>query len=91
MALVLRPTADAPGDHQVMHGEWQVGQINKRSAVIGTEARWLWALNGVPGAGPKGMRLAGVMGTIDEAAAELKKSWEQWLEWASLSDVKDRF
>jgi hypothetical protein len=90
MALVLRPDASSPGDHQVMHGEWQVGRIDKRPPFTGTEPRWIWALNGVPSAGPKGMRLAGVTGTIDEAEAELKKSWDQWLEWAGLSDVTAR-
>jgi hypothetical protein len=90
MALVLQPDADSPGGHKVMHGDWQVGQIDKRPAFTGTEPRWLWALNGVPGR-PKGIRVAGVTGTLDEAEAELRKSWEQWLAWASLSDVKARF
>jgi hypothetical protein len=90
MPLVLRPNADSPSDHVVMHGEWQVGQIDKRPSFTGAEPRWLWALNGVPG-GPKGIRLAGVTGTLDEAEAELKKSWEEWLAWAGLSDVKPRF
>jgi hypothetical protein len=90
MALVLQPMAHSPSDLKVMHGEWQVGQIDKRPPLTGTEPRWFWALNGVPG-GPGGIRLAGVTGTIDEAEAELKKSWEQWLGWASLSDVKARF
>jgi hypothetical protein len=61
MALVLRPTANAPSDNQVMHGEWQVGQIDKRPSLPGS--RWLW---GVPAAGPEGMRLAGITGTLDE-------------------------
>jgi hypothetical protein len=90
MALVLQPDADSPGDHKVMHGEWQIGQVDKRPSFTGTEARWLWALNGVPG-GPKGIRLAGVTATLDEAEAELKKSWDEWLAWAGLSDVKARF
>lgn len=90
MALVLQPDATSPGDHKVMHGEWQVGQIDKRPPFTGTEPRWLWALNGVPG-GPKGIRLAGVTATLDEAEAELRKSWEEWLAWASLSDIKARF
>jgi hypothetical protein len=83
MALVLRPDANSPGDHQVMHGEWQVGQIDKRPPLMGTQSRWIWALNGAP-RGPEGMRLAGAAGTLDEAKAELKKSWEQWLTWAGL-------
>jgi hypothetical protein len=87
MALVLRPIADSLG-HQVMHGEWQVGQIEKRSSLYGPEDRWIWALNGVPGTSPKGIRLAGVTGTLSEAEVELKKSWDQWLGWADLSEVK---
>jgi hypothetical protein len=59
-------------------------------SLTGGEARWIWALNGVP-AGPQGIRLAGVTGTLDEAEAELKKSWEQWLLWASLSDAWQQF
>src|ERR1019366_23101 len=90
MALTLRPDADSPSDHQVMHGEWQVGRIDKRPSLTGTGARWFWPLNGVPG-GPKGIRLTGVTETIDEAKVDLRKSWERWLEWASLSDVKARF
>ncbi len=90
MALMLRPNADSPGGHEVMHGEWQVGQIDKRPSYTGTEPRWLWALNGVP-RGPEGLRLAGVTATLDEAEAELKKSWDEWLAWADLSDVKARF
>jgi hypothetical protein len=90
MALVLRPDADSPGGHKVMHGDWQVGQIDKRPAFTGTQPRWLWALNGVPG-GLEGIRLAGMTATLDEGEAELRKSWEQWLAWAGLSDVKARF
>jgi hypothetical protein len=88
MALVLGPAADSPGDHQVMHGEWEVGRIDKRPSLTGGEARWIWALKGVPG-GPQEIRLAGVTDTLKEAEAELKKSWEQWLLWASLSDARE--
>jgi hypothetical protein len=35
------------------------------------------------------MHLAGVARSLDEATAELKKSFEQWLEWAQLSEVSD--
>jgi hypothetical protein len=89
MALKFRPAADSPDDHQAMQGEWQVGQIDKRPSFTGTLARYFWILNGVP-AGPKGLSLAGGAGTLDEAKAELNKSWEEWLAWAALSsDVKD--
>ena len=36
----------------------------------------------------KEIRLAGVTGTLNEAEVELKKSWEQWLMWANLSEGK---
>jgi hypothetical protein len=35
------------------------------------------------------MHLAGVAKSPDEAAAELKKSFEQWLAWAQLSEASD--
>ena len=90
MALVLRPDASSSGDQLAMHGEWQVGRIDKRLSFTGPQARYIWALNGVPG-GPDGIRLSGVATTVDEAAAGLKTSWEEWLAWAHLSDVEERF
>ena len=84
MALVLRPHPNSPGVHQVMHGEWEVGRIDKAPSMTGPGDRWIWALNGVPG-GPDGIRLTGVTDTIDEAQVELAKSWKQWLDWAGLS------
>jgi hypothetical protein len=84
MALFFRTVANARGDQKVTHGEWEVGLIDKRS-FAGT-ARYIWHLNGVP-AGPEGIRLTGMAGTVDEAEAELKKCWQQWLAWASLSDA----
>jgi hypothetical protein len=45
MGLALRSVIGSPGDHHVMHGEWQVGQIEKRPPLIGTEPRWIWSLN----------------------------------------------
>jgi hypothetical protein len=83
MALVLRPDTNSPGDHQVVHGQWQIGQIDKRFV---TGDRWFWALNGVPASVPRGIRLAGVTTTLDEAEAELNKSWQEWLVWAGFSD-----
>jgi hypothetical protein len=87
MALMLRPNADSPDDQLVMHGEWEVGRIDKRPSLTGPGFRWFWALNRVPD-GPNEIRLAGVTATLDEAEAALKLSWEHWLAWANLSDVK---
>jgi hypothetical protein len=54
MALTLRPIADSPEDQHVMHGEWRVGQIEKRPPLIGLAPRWTWSLNGVPWGTPEG-------------------------------------
>lgn len=89
MALVLRPDPGTLGDHKVMHGEWQIGQIDKRPSFVDKDPRFIWALNGVP-SGPKGLRLAGVAESIEAAEAEIKKSWEEWLAWAGLSDMRYR-
>ena len=69
MALVLRPDASSPNDQLAMHGEWQIGRIDKRPSFSGPEPRYIWALNGVPG-GPKSLRLSGVAATLDEAAVD---------------------
>jgi hypothetical protein len=46
MPLLVIPDPLSPNNHQVMHGEWQIGQINP---ALSGGTRWLWALNGVPG------------------------------------------
>jgi hypothetical protein len=88
MPLLVIPNPLSPNDHQVMHGQWQIGQINP--ALTGGTS-WMWALNGVPGGTPTAIRLAGVATTLDEAEAALTQSWEQWLAWAGLSDITERF
>lgn len=89
MTLWLCPDA-SPNDQRVMHGEWQVGLLEKRpSSLRRNETTWFWALNGLPAHVPTGLCLAGFAGTVDEAKAELKRSWEQWLTWANLSSPKD--
>jgi hypothetical protein len=85
MAPTLRPTTDSQGDYHVLHGEWQIGQIDRRLSLTGTGSRWFWALNGIPVGMPKAMRLAGVTDTLEEAQAALKESWDEWLAWANLA------
>jgi hypothetical protein len=85
MAPTLRPATESHGDYGVIHGQWQIGQIDRRPSLTGPEDRWLWALNGIPVGIPKGMRLAGVSETLEEAQAALQVSWEEWMAWANLA------
>jgi hypothetical protein len=85
MAPTLRPANDSPGDYHLMHGQWQIGQIDRRPSLTGPGYRWIWALNGIPVGIPKGMRLAGVAGTLEEAQVAFRESWEEWLAWANLA------
>jgi hypothetical protein len=80
---MFQPVANTPSDQSVMHGEWEVGLIDKRSSA-GAD-RYIWHLNRVPG-GPEGMRLTGVAETFDEAEAALRMCWKQWLAWADLEE-----
>jgi hypothetical protein len=85
MALVLRPNADgSPDDHHVMHGGWQVGRIYKRRDALRTETQWLWSISGVS-RGIAELRFTGMSGTLDEALAALKESWDKWLANAQLT------
>jgi hypothetical protein len=84
MALVLQPNPDgAPDDHHVMHGGWQVGRIYKRRDALRPETQWLWFVSGVS-RGPTEVRFTGMSGTLDEALAAMKESWEKWLACAQL-------
>jgi hypothetical protein len=89
MAPILRPANNSQGDYLVMHGQWQIGQIDRRPSLTGPGDRWFWALNGIPVGMPKEMRLAGVSGTLEEAEAALKESWQEWITWASLVTPTD--
>lgn len=86
MSLVLKPRADTTDDYHLMHGEMQIGQIYKREAAIRPEAQWLWALNGVPSVSD-GPRLTGLAATLDQAMADLTKSWSQWLASVELTEA----
>ena len=80
MSLALRAGALSPDKYEVMHGEWQIGQIYKRSFLYAADEQWIWAFDGVPAGGLKqGICLAGNAGTREEAEVALKESWQQWL------------
>src|SRR5258708_19594668 len=87
MPLLIRPKLLSPNDRHVLHGEWQVGEIDTRPSLTTGGEKWIWALNGVPAATPTGIGIAGITATLDEAEAALKESWEQWLAWVRLSDL----
>ena len=70
-----------------MHGALEVARIHKRKTAIRPETQWLWSLNSLL-RGPDGMRLTGMAGTPEEAMAALKNNWDQWLEWAKLSEAE---
>jgi hypothetical protein len=85
MALVLQPNADgSPDDHHVMHGGWQLGRIYKRQNALRPETQWLWSISGVS-RGRAEMRFTGMSGTLDEALAAMKESWDKWLVCAQLT------
>jgi hypothetical protein len=87
MSLVFQPNADgSPDDYFVLHGGLHVGQIYKRAVTFRPAAQWLWALNGVP-EGPKGLIFTGQTATLDEAKAAIEERWDEWLEWADLSEA----
>ena len=83
MPLVLMRNAE--DDFNVMSGKLCVGRIYRRDSRGNPQMQWLWALNGVYG-GPDAVRIAGITGTLDQAQAELKESWEKWMAWANLQD-----
>jgi hypothetical protein len=85
MALVLQPNGNgSPNDHHVMQGGWQVGRIYKRQDALRPETQWLWSISGIS-RGPDGLRLTGMSGTLDEALAALKDSWDKVMVWAQLT------
>jgi hypothetical protein len=84
MSLILQLEGEH-GDCDVRHGALVVGRIYKRSEAFGGEARWLWALNGVPD-GPPGAVLTGLAATRDDALIGLAERWAKWLEWVKLSE-----
>ena len=48
--------------------------------------RWFWSLYGMFGV-PAELRSDGQAATLDEAKAQFKSAWRQWLAWAKLQEV----
>jgi hypothetical protein len=87
MPLVLKSKGDSSADEfHVLHGELRIGRIYKRKAALRADARWLWALNCVPG-DPRGLVFAGLAPTLHEAAAAMQEGWFKWLASKELPEA----
>jgi hypothetical protein len=87
MTLSLQPNADgSPGDYDVLSGTLRIGKIYKPAVTHSKDTEWTWVFNGLP-EGPSGLVVAGFAQSREGAEAALRGSWEQWLEWAELSEA----
>ena len=85
MSLTLRPTyADSDQHYSAFSGDVSIGVIY-RTPSHPDGAQWYWGLNGVHN-GP--VQFNGFVKTLDEAKAELRKSWEAWLTAAKLAELE---
>ena len=87
MPLKLRPSGLGSGidknrpDYTVFTGECEIGRIYENRGGP-DNLRWFWSMNMN---GP--MTRAGHMPTLEEAEAQLQKSWDTWKAWAKLEEV----
>ena len=88
MALKLRPTGLGAGidkdrpDYTIYTGEWEIGRIYQSRG--GPDSlRWFWSMTAT--AGP--MTRSGRVATLEEAKAQLRKSWDAWKAWANLEEI----
>jgi hypothetical protein len=87
MPLKLRPTDLGSGidkdrpDYTVYTGEWEVGRIFETRGQP-ENLRWFWSrtINGP-------MMRSGRVASLEEAKAQLQKSWDAWKAWAKLEEV----
>jgi hypothetical protein len=68
-------------DFTVLTGEWVIGRIYE---VRGSpsDLRWFWSLH-LNGPMKRSDRVA----SLDEAKAQLQKSWEEWKAWAKMEEM----
>ena len=87
MPLTMRPTGLGAGidkdrpDYTVFCGEWAIGRIYETRGGP-DHLRWFWSFT-VTGDGALG-RVA----TLEEAKAQLQKSWDAWKAWAELEETE---
>ena len=87
MPLNMRPTGLGSGidkdrpDYTIYTGEWEIGRIYQSRG--GPDSlRWFWSMTVN---GP--MTRSGRVATLEEAKAQLRKSWDAWKAWANLEEI----
>ena len=87
MPLKLRPTGLGAGidkdrpDYMVFSGGWAIGRIYQTRGGP-DHLRWFWSLTVNPP-----MARSDRAATLEEAKAQLKKSWDAWKAWAELVEI----
>jgi hypothetical protein len=92
MPLTLRPIRWPGGpayrekfpDYHVLHDGQIVGRIYRQMAAVSPATEWFWAINGADC-----LPSSGACGSLDQAKAELKASWEKWLTRAKLAPSRE--
>ena len=70
-------------DYTVVTGEWEVGRITRPAPILticAGSGRWSIIVNGP-------MTRSGRVATLEEAKAQVQKSWGAWKAWAELEEV----
>jgi hypothetical protein len=89
MALTMRPTdldrspATANLDHWiVLDDDIPIGRIYQRHAPANADVAWFWSVTTYvePRAG---LRMSGTTGTLDDAKAAFRDSYDKWRDWAT--------
>ena len=86
MPLTMRPSGlssgiDKTGRTTPCTGGWDVGRIYETRG--GPDSlRWFWSMTVI---GP--MTRSDRVATLEEAKAQLRKSWDAWKVWAKLEEV----
>ena len=89
MTLTMRSNGLGSGadkdrpDYTVYCGGWAIGRIYETRGGS-ARLRWFWSLT------ITGMARSGKVATLDEAKAQLQKSWNAWKVWAQLEEAFDK-
>ena len=85
----MRPTGLGSGidkdrrDYTVFCGEWAIGRIYATRGGP-KHLRWFWSVTATGQ-----MARAGRVATLEEAKAQLAKSWDAWKAWAELVEIEE--